>query len=94
MSDVQTRLDIRVRPGAGRNEITGFTGGILSIKITALPERGKANQALVGYLAEVLGIAKSRILIKKGAASRNKSVIIEGLDMKTVTDLLAGHKRG
>lgn len=91
MSDVRAKLDIRVHPGAGRNEITGFTGGVLGVKITAQPEKGKANAALVKYLGDILGIAKSRIIIQKGAASRNKTVVIEGLDMPTITDLLAGY---
>jgi uncharacterized protein (TIGR00251 family) len=92
MNEMQTRLDIRVHPGAGRNEITGFTDGILGIKLTTQPEKGKANAALVKYLGEALGIAKSRIVIQKGTTSRRKTVVIEGLDMKNITDLIAGRK--
>jgi uncharacterized protein (TIGR00251 family) len=93
MKDVRTRLDIRVHPGAGKNEITGFTGGVLGVKITAQPEKGKANAALVKYLGDILGIAKSRIEIQKGTVSRRKTVTIEGLDMKSIADILAGQKR-
>jgi len=90
MKEEQTRLDIRVYPGAGKNEIKGFKDGVLDIRITAHPEKGKANEALIKYLSDILGIAKSSIQIRRGAASRRKSVVISGLDDKKLKELLTG----
>lgn len=83
-----TKLDVKVHPGAGKNEITGFHDGVMNIKITAQPEKGKANSALIKYLSSVLGIAKSRIEITKGTTSRIKTVSISGLDMKNIIELV------
>ncbi|MBN2238388.1 MAG: DUF167 domain-containing protein [Dehalococcoidales bacterium] len=86
--NIQTKLDIKVHPGAGKNEITGFRDGVLNIKVTARPEKGKANTALVNYLSSILGISKSSIEIAKGSTSRLKTVAIEGLDIDTITGLI------
>jgi uncharacterized protein (TIGR00251 family) len=73
-------LPVKVHPGAGRSEIIGFTGGVLQIKIAAPPEKGKANQELIGFLSRKLDISKSSIRIVKGETGRNKL-----LDIKSFT---------
>jgi uncharacterized protein len=93
MKESQARLDIRVYPGAGKNEIKGFKDGVLDVRITAHPEKGKANEALIKYLSDILGIAKNSIEIRRGTASRRKSLVISGLDEKTVMDRLSGLKK-
>lgn len=90
MNEARTRLDIKVRPGAARNEITGFSEGVLGVRITARPEKGKANSALIGCLSEIFGISKSRIRIIRGETSRRKTVEIEGLDSDGVRKLVSG----
>jgi len=71
-------IDIRVQPRASRDEILGVHEGRLRIRTTAPPAGGKANQAVVRLLAKHFGIAPSRIVIRRGAASRNKQVLIAG----------------
>ncbi len=88
MSQESLKLDIKVHPGASRNEITGFRDGILNIKVTTRPEKGKANSAVVDVLADALGIAKSRITITRGMSSRLKTVEINGMDIKSVRDIV------
>ncbi len=72
------RLAVKVTPNAGRNEITSFKDGVLHVKVSAAPEKGKANKELVDFLAEKLGIRKSSIFIVKGQASRHKALLIKG----------------
>ena len=72
-------LHVRLTPNARRNEITGFTGDVLQVKIAAPPVKGKANEELINYLSKVLGIKKSNIIIVKGQTSRNKVLSIEGM---------------
>jgi uncharacterized protein len=77
-------LPVKVHPGASRNEITGFTGGVLLVKIAAPPEKGKANQELTDFLSRLLGVKKSSISIIKGKTGRNKLIAIEGLNPEEI----------
>ena len=78
-------LAIRVTPRASRNEIVEILNdGTVKIRLTAPPVEGKANQALVEFLAEVLDLPPSRIEIVAGATGRDKLVSILELDTETV----------
>jgi uncharacterized protein (TIGR00251 family) len=81
---------VKVHPGAGRSEITGFTGGALQIKINAPPEKGKANRELMDYLSRRLDVKKSAISIIKGETGRNKLIAIEGLTPEEIIGRLTG----
>ena len=78
------QLSLKVTPNAGRNEITGFTDGVLHVKINAPPVRGKANRELIDYLGEVLGVRKSAITIVKGQTSRNKIIAVAGMSREDI----------
>ncbi len=79
MATQSIRLEIKITPGAGRNEITGFRDDILHLKIAAPPVRGKANKELIDFLSDVLGVRKSAISILKGETSHRKVISIIGL---------------
>ena len=72
-------LAVKVQPRASRNEICGSLGGELKIKITAPPVDSAANEALVEFLADRLGCAKSAVHILRGHTSRHKTIRITGL---------------
>lgn len=72
-------LKIYIQPGAKKNEIVGPHGDAIKIKIKAPPLEGRANEALIEFLSETLGIAKSKIEIIRGHTSRQKLVSIDGL---------------
>jgi uncharacterized protein (TIGR00251 family) len=69
------RLDIKVIPGASRNMLKE-EGGTIKVYLTAPPVDGKANQALIKFLAAHYGVRKSCIGIIKGEKSRNKTVVL------------------
>lgn len=71
-------LTVRVKPGSKKRELKEEPDGI-SVHLTSPPEKGKANEELIEILSEHLGIAKSRIKIKKGHTSRTKVVEIDML---------------
>lgn len=78
------KLHIRLTPKAAQTRILGWAddaGGqkILKISVTAPPEKGKANKALIDFLAKTLKIAKSDIEIIKGETDRNKTIILRNL---------------
>jgi uncharacterized protein (TIGR00251 family) len=80
MREPTTRLRLRVSPGAGRTEIVGRHGEAWKVRVTAPPERGRANQAVVRLLAERLGVPTSGLEVISGLSGRDKVVELQGLD--------------
>jgi len=75
---------VRVQPGASKNEIVGVQEDALRVRISAPPVEGKANKALVQFLAEQLAVKRSQVEILNGHATRRKTihVIGEGIQKK------------
>lgn len=73
-------LRVRVVPKARRLGVVGTVGDALKVALTAPPERGQANEQLEGYVAELLGIARRRVSVRSGAASRSKVVFLDGVE--------------
>ena len=71
-------VELKVVPGAKKNLLRDEAGGI-KVYLTAPPVDGKANEALVEFLAEHYGVRKSGIEIIKGLKSRNKVINIGGV---------------
>jgi len=69
---------VKVQPGAAKNEIIGVQGDVLKIKINAPPVKGKANKALIDFLAKKLGIKRSQVEILGGHTSRVKKIKMGG----------------
>ena len=65
-------LRLHIQPGAKKTEVVGLHGNALKIRLAAPPVDGKANHALIGFIAERLGVAKSAITLKSGHSSRRK----------------------
>jgi len=78
------RLKVKVVPGSSRDQIMGWLGDPLKIKVTAPPEKGKANEAVVELLAAALGIAADDISVISGYSSPAKVVAIAGMDDETI----------
>lgn len=72
----RTRLRLRVRPGGKKNGILGEHGGALRIGVTAPPERGKANRAVIALLAEALELPLSGVEIATGESSPDKVAVV------------------
>ena len=83
------QLAIRVVPGASKNEVVGLNGGVWKVRLTAPPVEGKANRALVEYLAEKLDVGYSQVGLVKGIASRSKLVAVYGLSLEQIGQRLA-----
>jgi len=77
--ECEARIVVRVQPKAGRSEVLGFKNGCLQVKVAAPPVKGKANQALIELLSDILKASKSDIAILKGMSSRTKVIGISGL---------------
>ena len=85
-------LAIRVTPRARRNEIVEvLSDGTVKIRLTALPDEGQSNQALVDFLSDVLNVPAARIEIVAGTTGRDKLVSILDLDADTVHQTILSH---
>jgi uncharacterized protein (TIGR00251 family) len=74
------RLRLRVVPNAKRSECVGRHGDAVKVKISAPALEGRANEALIEFLADALDIGRKDIALVSGEKSRDKMVAIEGLD--------------
>jgi hypothetical protein len=89
MPPPEARLTVEVRPRAGRDEIVGWQGAALRVRVTAPPADGAANEAVRALLAGRLGCARSRVEIDRGHAARTKVVRIAGLSLSEAVARLA-----
>ncbi|WP_263366418.1 DUF167 domain-containing protein [Edaphobacter bradus] len=71
-------VSVRVHPGARRDGVMGLHGGAVKIALNAPPVDGRANDALIAFVAEKLGSPRARVSLVAGAASRSKVLRITG----------------
>jgi len=72
-------LPVRAQPGARRAGILGEQGGAIKVAVTAPPDQGRANKALVEVLRELLDVKRSQVELLSGATSRDKRFLIRGV---------------
>ncbi|KPK29557.1 MAG: hypothetical protein AMJ66_10240 [Betaproteobacteria bacterium SG8_40] len=82
------KLAVKVVPGSSRDDIAGWLGGELKIRVRQAPEAGKANDAVRRLLAKALQLPLSDIRIVSGSASPRKTIEISGLDEKELRSRL------
>ncbi|XP_033750741.1 UPF0235 protein C15orf40 homolog [Pecten maximus] len=81
-------IKILAKPGAKFNAITGVGEEGVGVQISAPPVDGEANIALVKYLSKVLGVRKSDVSLDKGSRSRQKMILVSGMDRQSVLEKL------
>jgi uncharacterized protein len=88
-------LAVRAQPGAKKTAITGVYGegaaAQLKIAVKAPPLEGRANQALIAFLAEALGVAKNAVELKAGELSRSKVFLLRGVSLERAEAALSAH---
>jgi len=84
----QSKIAVHIQPNASQNDVVGFKGGVLQVRIAAPPVKGRANQELIKFLSNVLGVSKSNLTIQKGITGRKKIVAISELGQEQVVRLL------
>jgi uncharacterized protein len=87
-SDGRITLTLHVQPGAKRTEVSGLHGDALKIRLAAPPVDGKANETLIGFIADRLGVAKSAVRLKSGQTSRRKVLEVTAAPENTAQRLL------
>ncbi len=87
-------LIAKIVPGSSRTALAGILDRMVKIKVAAPPEKGKANECLVAYLARQLGVRKNAIAIVAGQTSPVKHVRIEGISAQTCLERLGFSAQG
>jgi uncharacterized protein len=77
-SDGHITLTLHIQPGAKKTEFAGLHGDALKIRLAAPPVDGKANEALIKFVAATLHLPKSAVNLKSGQTSRRKIVEVSG----------------
>ena len=88
LPDGSLLLRLYVQPRAAGNGLAGLQGDALKLRLTTPPVDGKANKAVLAYLAKALDLPKSALTIRSGQQSRSKAVLIRGADEARVRALL------
>jgi len=83
-------LPVRVHPGARKNEITGVHDGALKISLTTPPTDGRANEALMAFLAKFLKVQRAHITLVTGATNRTKTLRVTAKSAAEVQASLSG----
>ena len=83
-SSAQTRIRLRIRAGAKHTEFAGQVGGVWKLCVGAPPVDGKANDALIRYLAKLTGLPVRAIRIVSGHTTPMKTVEVSGMDAESL----------
>jgi uncharacterized protein (TIGR00251 family) len=86
--EASARIIVQVQPNARKNTVVRFEDSVWYIRVAAPPVKGKANQALIRFLSEILATSKTNLTIEKGMTSRRKVVMVKGLAQSQITEVL------
>jgi len=79
-------IKAKVVPGSSRTSVVGVLNGMLKIKVSAAPEKGKANQSLVKFLAKELGVKTKCVTIVSGLTNPIKQIRIESISAERLAE--------
>lgn len=88
LADGSLLLALHVQPGAARTELAGQHGTALKLRLTSPPVDGKANKAAVAFIATLLRLPKSAVVIRNGLTSRAKTLLLTGIAENEARSLL------
>ncbi len=87
-SDGSLLLRLHVQPRAAQSQIAGLQGEALKLRLSAPPVDGKANRAVLAFLADLFSLPKSALRLKSGQQSRQKTVLVSGVSEAFIRDIL------
>jgi uncharacterized protein len=81
-------FSVKVVPRSSKTAVAGVLGDMLKVKLAAAPEKGKANESLVEFLADTLGVKRNAVKITSGHTSPIKTIQITGVSSESILDKL------
>ena len=82
------RIQLHVQPGASTSEVTGLHGNRICLRIQSPPVDGRANAAVLAWIAEVLGVPRGAVTLVRGEKSREKTVEVRGVTVEVAAEKL------
>lgn len=82
-------LTVKVVPASSRTSLAGLLNGMLKIKVAAAPQKGKANRALIEFIAKKLGVKKNAVRIIAGETNQVKNVEVAGITAEQALEKLS-----
>ncbi len=79
------RLRLRVKPGGRQQRLIGAYGGALKLEVSAAPEKGRANAAVIRLLSETLGIRRNQVELVAGTSSQDKIAVLTGCSIEEIS---------
>lgn len=76
MIDGYWMIEVKVTPKAKENKVVSWDGEVLKVRVTEVPEKGKANQAVIRLLAEVFSLPQREFTLVSGSGARNKKILL------------------
>jgi uncharacterized protein (TIGR00251 family) len=92
-TDNSVVFKVKVVPGSSRTAVCGLLGEMVKIRISAAPEKGKANKCLLDFLAKQLGVKRNTVNITSGKTSTVKGVQVTGLSVEQLLNKLNLNKQ-
>lgn len=89
LADGGLSIFVKAHPGGKSNRIRGVHDGALKVEVTAAPERGKANKAILKLLSRVLRVKTQDLSVECGASASRKRIGIRGIDMPELVSRLS-----
>ncbi len=90
MPEPSCRFPVRAVPNAPRNEVVGWLGDALKVKVHAPALEGRANEELCDFLAEQLQLPRRAVTVAQGGKARQKLIAVAGLTLAEIKTRLAG----
>lgn len=91
LPDGSLLLHLLVQPRASHNALAGLHGDQLKLRLTTPPVDGKANKAVIAYLAKLCHLPKSAFTLKSGHQSRSKTLLVSGIEQQALQEVLLRH---
>lgn len=88
LPDGKVLIRLHIQPKASKSRIVGFHDGCLKIAVAAPPVEGKANKAVVRFLAGIFGVPVRDVVVVSGAQSRKKLVAVHGIDASAIREVV------
>jgi uncharacterized protein (TIGR00251 family) len=92
-TDNSVVFKVKVVPGSSRTTVCGLHGEMVKIRVSAAPEKGKANKCLLDFLAKQLGVKKNAVSIASGKTSAVKCIRIMGISTEQLLNKLNLNKQ-
>jgi len=94
MEEESARIVVRVQPNASQSQVMRGKDGVWHIRVAAPAVKGKANQELIKFLSGILRVSKSHLTVEKGMTSKEKVIVINGLNQNQVVRQMTRQQEG